>query len=247
MSFKHLEDTLSDENVLPYLGFHEEIQEPTRTVFGYALDIGSHLDSQNLSDRYVIVGGYAVLSNLMDAFGDDVAKIWRGSTDVDMAGDKQVLNSIRNGYSISNDRKSPNIENKRTIKLDTGGEKECKIDFYLGDSESKYGLSRMNEHFGVPLNVLRPEYIIGGKLKTPEEEIKHYGDILAMISVLEKKGENIQDYLSIFSHEDIDEFRKRICVAQKEFSKGRFGFFPSLNYMKALKKELHHRRSVKTN
>jgi len=245
MTFNHLEDGLGEKEVLPYLEFCEDLQEPTKTVFRYALDIGSHLESQGLLEDYVIIGGYAVLSNLMDTFGDEIAKTWRGSNDVDMAGDHRVWTSVKSGYNLHGDNESPNIDKKRTLKLDLDGEEECKIDFYLGNSVEKYGISHVNTHFGVPLRVLKPEYIIKGKLKTPEEQYQHSGDILAMISVLERKEEDPSKILKILNHCESDNLRKRIHQGEKRFRKDRFGFFPRLDYMKALKKGLRHQRSVR--
>jgi hypothetical protein len=226
------------------LEFFEELQEPTRTVFGYTLDIASNLNSKGLSDRYSIFGGYAVLSNLMRTFGDSVAKLWRGSTDIDLGGDHDVLNVIRSGYNISNDLESPNIPDKRTLKLDVDGEEECKIDFYLGDTARKYGCSQVNSHFGIPLRVVKPEYVIRGKLETPESDMKHYGDILAMLSVLEKQGKTPADILKILDHKQMAELQRRIHVAEHEFSQDRFGFFPGGEFSNDLKKELHLRKPI---
>src|SRR3990172_9945857 len=116
MTFRHLEDNLRDENIMHYLEFFDELQEPTKTVLGYALDIASYLSSQSLSNKYVLFGGYAVLSNLMTTFGDSVAKVWRGSTDIDMAGNRNVLNSLRSGYHIFNNLQNSNVPDKRTLK-----------------------------------------------------------------------------------------------------------------------------------
>lgn len=245
MTFRHLEDHLREEDVSPYLELFEGLQEPTKTVFGYALDIASHLDFHKLSDHYTLFGGYAVLSNLMDAFGDSVAKVWRGSTDVDMAGNHDVLNSIRSGYHISNDSPSPNIPNKRTLKLGLDGEKKCKIDFYLGeDHHGRYGTSKVNRHFGTPVVVVKPEFIVREKLKIPEGELHHYGDILAMLSVLEKQGYSPKQVMEILNHKQRAELRRRIHDAETVFEKDRFGFFPGKEFSEELKRDLNRRSSI---
>jgi hypothetical protein len=244
MSFKHLEDNLSNRYISPYLEFLKELQEPTKTVFRYTLDIANTLNSHNLLGKYSVFGGYAVLSNLMNAFGDPVAKVWRGSKDIDLGGDHDVLNAIRSGYNVFNDLPSPNIRNKRTLKLDIDGEEECKIDFYLGNVSKEYGCSQINSHFGIPLRVVRPEYVIQGKLKIPEPEMKHYGDILAMLSVLEKQGKTPTDILKILNHEEMEDLQKRIVIAEREFSKDRFGFFPGEKFSGDLKRELHLRKPI---
>lgn len=177
----------------------------------------------------------------MNAFGDSVARTWRGSTDIDMGGNCQVLNSIRPGYHLSNDLLSPNLPDKRTLKLDVGGERECKIDFYCNDPEKKYGRSQINSHFGIPLRVVKPEFLIKGKLKTPRGEFQHYGDIMGMIAVLEKKGYSPAEVSKLFSHSEIDEFKTRMIVADHEFRNDRFGIFPKRKFSNELKKELHRR------
>jgi len=241
MPFNHLEDTLDNEHILSYLEFCGELQEPTRTVLGYTLDIASHLHSQGISDNYSVFGGYAVLSHLMNTFGDSVAKTWRGSTDIDMGGACNVLNSIRSGYHLSSDLLSPNLKDKRTLKLDISGERECKIDFYCNDPGKKYGLSQINSHFGIPLRVVKPEFIIQGKLKTPVEEFQHYEDILGMLAVLEKKGYSPMEISKFFSHGEINELQNRIIIADHELRNSRFGIFPKTKFFEELKKQLHRR------
>jgi len=245
MSFKHLEDNLSNEQIPPYLEFLKGLQEPTRTVLRYTLDIATTINSKKLLEKYSVFGGYAVLSNLMDAFGDSVAKVWRGSEDIDLGGDYDVLNVIRSGYNVFNDFPSPNIPDKRTLKLKIPKEKECKIDFYLGDVSKEYGCSQVNSHFGIPLRVVKPEYVIRGKLKISEPEMKHYGDILAMLSVLEKQGKTPADILKILDHKEIEDLQRRIVIAENKFSKDRFGFFPNETFSKSLKRELHLKKPIK--
>jgi Trp operon repressor len=245
MSFKHLEDNLSDGHISPYLGFLKGLQEPTRTVLRYTLDIASTLNSNELLEKYSVFGGYAVLSNLMNAFGDSVAKVWRGSEDIDLGGNHDVLKAIKSGYHVFNDLPSPNIPDKRTLKLDIDGEKECKIDFYLGDVSKEYGCSQVNSHFGIPLRVVKPEYVIRGKLKISEPEMKHYGDILAMLSVLEKQGKTPTDILKILNHKEMENLQKRIVIAEQEFGKDRLAFFPNETFSEKLKRELHLRKPIK--
>ena len=245
MTFKHLENTLADEQVAHYLEFCNELQEPTRTVLGYTLDIASHLDSHGLSEQYAVFGGYAVLSHLMSTFGDPVARAWRGSTDIDMGGNHKVLSSIKSGYHMSNDSPSPNIPDKRTLKLDIDGEGECKIDFYLGDITKKYGDSRINTHFGIPLRAVNPEHIIRGKLRTPIEELYHYGDIMGMLAVLEREQYSPKELAEILNHDEAVELQERIVVGERQFSRDRFGFFPSKEFSDDVKKQLHKRRPVR--
>ena len=60
MGFKHLENNLSKGNendVSKYLEVFSGLQEPTRTVLGYTLDISSYLNNMNLGDDYILFGG----------------------------------------------------------------------------------------------------------------------------------------------------------------------------------------------
>ncbi len=244
MTFRHLEETLTDEQVVPYLEFCKELQDPTKTVLRYALDIASHLNSLRQTN-YAVFGGYGILSHLMNVFGENVARAWRGSTDIDMGGSHKVLNAIRSGYHMSNDSLSPNILDKRTLKLDLEGEKECKIDFYLGNPKEKYGPSQTNVHFGVPLKVVRPEYLIRGKLKTPIQEFHHYGDILGMLAVLEKQGHSPGEVIKILRHDEAGELQERIVTGERQFSRDRFGFLPGKEFSDELKRQLHKARPVR--
>ncbi|MBU2503781.1 MAG: hypothetical protein KJ879_01890 [Nanoarchaeota archaeon] len=245
MSFNHLEDNLEGKNVLSYLKFLDEVQEPTRTVFGYTLDLASYLDSFGLRDEYALFGGYGVLSHLMNTFGVDVARAWRGSSDIDMSGDKSVLATLKMGYSMPSDRPSPNLKDKRTLKLSAQGEEECKIDFYEGNSTKRYGPAQINNHFGVQLRVVSPEYLVRGKLKTPVDEMQHYEDILGLLAVIEKEGHNPDRVYSILNHEQAENLHTRILRGEKELGRDRFGFFPTRDFSQALRKQLHKRRLVR--
>ena len=228
MTFRHLEDNLvEEENIMEYLEFFENLQEPTKTVLGYALDIAGYLNSQGLGKEYEIFGGYAVLSHLMERYGSGIAKIWRGSNDLDMAGTMRVLNVLKSGYEFHSDRPSPNIKDKRTLKLIIDKEKECKIDFSTGDYIHKYGPCKANSHLGIPFEVICPIDIIRGKIKAPITEEKHLGDILAMISVLEKERHTPEKISQFFTGNDRKDFYERLVEGTKKFDQDRFGFFPS--------------------
>lgn len=238
MTFNHLENRISKEYIPPYLELFDHLQEPTKTVLRYTLDIASYLNSLNLKDEYEVFGGYAVLSHLMNEYSPQISKVWRGSEDIDMAGTEKVRSAIKSGYDIHSDRPSPNIRNKRTLKLCMNSEIECKIDFSTGNYEKKYGCSEENYHFGVPLKVIGPKDIIKGKLYAPIEEEKHLGDILGMLSVLEKRGCPPQEISSIFIGEGRKSFYKRLEHSLNIFERDRFGFFPSKGFLDELKEDL---------
>lgn len=247
MAFKHLEDSLvegSSENLGKWLDFHSKLHEPTRTVFGYALDIAAYLSSVNLSNEYAIFGGYAVLSHIMQEHGDDVAVGWRGSSDVDMGGSARVLQAIKSGYQIKSCLQSPNIPDKATVKLTEEGEEECRIDFYCGDFNARYGQSVNNTHFGVKMNVINPLYIISGKILTPVDESQHIEDILAMLNVLERREVTPKDIVGGLGHAYLSGFSDRLGIGKDQMKTRRFGFTPSPKFLNGLLREAHKRRNI---
>ena len=241
MTFTHLEDALQEGQIESYLELFNHLQEPTRTVLGYTLDVASFLNLRGLREEYSVFGGYAVLSHLMHTYGPGIAKIWRGSTDIDMAGTKKVLTALKSGYDFHSDSKSSNVPDKRTLKLELNGETECKIDFSEGDFFEKYGVPRQNIHFGVPLMVVDPERLIRGKLLTPLSESQHAGDILGMLSVLEKIGQTPEQISTFFLGQDRSRLLQRLDYAEEEFQRDRLGFFPSEDFLRELKKNLSKR------
>ena len=109
MTFTNLENALKDNQIESYLDLFGHLQEPTKTVLGYTLDVASFLDLVGLRKEYSVFGGYAVLSHLMSTYGPGVAKLWRGSTDIDMAGTQKVLNALKSGYRFHSNSQSPNV------------------------------------------------------------------------------------------------------------------------------------------
>ncbi len=145
MKFKNLENNLSVKYIEPYLELFANLKSPTRDVLGLALDMACVLRGT----EYLIFGGYAVLSHLMQEHGEAIARTWRGSIDIDMAGSLGAFLALSESYQIESDRNSPNLKNKRTLKL--AGEEHFKIDFYDGDMEKKFGKSETNKHFGIEI------------------------------------------------------------------------------------------------
>jgi hypothetical protein len=245
MTFKHLEDGLkSEENLNKYFAVYSGLQEPTRTTLSYALDLASYLQSVNLGDDYIVFGGYAVLSHLMKELGEDVAKIWRGSNDVDMAGTTKALNAIRAGYDITGDRPSQNLDDKRTIKLTEDHEQECKIDFYMGDFEDRFFPPEVNTHFGIDFKVSNPLSLIRGKLYTPQSELVHSTDILRMMAVLERRGNSPENVARFFTSEQKKVLAERLKQSYDAVSADRMDFVPSEAFMSNIKKQLHRGRPL---
>jgi hypothetical protein len=245
MSFTHLENRLSNTNIDSYLGIFNDLQEPTRTVLGYTLDIATLLGDAGLLPQFTLFGGYAVLSHLMQEYGPGVAKSWRGSNDIDMAGTSAVINNLHAGYEIKSDLASPNVKDKRTMKLNEKGEETCRIDFYLGDFKKRFGDSIINTHFGIPVPVVEPRDLIRSKLRTPEDELQHTGDILGLLSVLERRKCSPAQIVQNFSPAEKMDLLARTSDGYSRFSRDRLGFFPSGEFYSGMRKYLHARRIVK--
>lgn len=247
MTFQHLENRLSqgsEANVTDYLELFMGLRDPTKTVLGYTLDLASLLDESGLRDSYVLFGGYAVLSHLMSSFGDSVAKVWRGSTDIDMGGTERVLSIIHQGYGVKSDLASPNVKDKRTLKLTEGEEAECKIDFYTGSLAERFPNPEVNYHLGVPLRVASPLSVIAGKLEAPSQELNHSGDILSMLAVLEKREIDPQKIVGYFTPEQRGALHARIKQGIQKFSGDRMGYYPDRAYVSEVQERLHKLRRI---
>lgn len=241
--FKHLEDGLSTENDMQrYLEVHGKLQEPTRTVLPYVLDIVALLEKNGLNDQYALFGGYAVLSHLMRYFGESTAISWRGSTDIDMAGTQDVLRAIHRGLEVHSDLASPNIPNKRTVKLADTGEEECRVDFYGGDFTKRFGAPVRNVHFGIGVQVVEPRSLIRSKLFTPLDELQHSGDILGLLSVLEREGYAPEQIASFYTSSEVCPLIDRISSGLGSSFGDRMALLPSTKYLSSLRKKLHKRR-----
>jgi hypothetical protein len=248
MTFKNFEEKLhkgQDVHLSDYLDVFSGLKEPTRTVLGYTMDIASVLGDSELSKDYVVFGGYAVLSHLMRELGEETARLWRGSSDIDMAGTPKVRALMRNFYTIRSDTPSPSLAEKRTLLLAGNGEPECKVDFYEGDINAKFPNPETNVHFGVPLRVASPLDLIKGKLCTPQEQQLHAIDILKMISVLERRDYQPADIVRYFLPDEKAELSKRVKVAMEIASAQRLDFIPSGDFTETLETLLRKSRPVR--
>jgi hypothetical protein len=233
MTFQYLESGLvkgKESDLRDYLEVSLGLEEPTRTVLGYTLDIASYLQTLGLQDEYSLFGGYAILSNLMEQFGERVCLEWRGSNDIDMAGTQRVLNAFKEGYDFKSDRPSPNISHKRTLKLTEDNESECKIDYYLLSPQETSYIPEMHSHFGIPVYSANPLSLINGKLNTPNSEFVHSLDIINMLAVLEKRGESPEVIARYF----IGKRKEKLLGKIKGDKIPRFGYVPSPKFKKEL-------------
>ena len=207
MALTHIEDCVVENGQIDlYTKVLELTKGPARLVLPLTLDIASYLQKEGLQDQYILFGGYAVLSHLMSVRGEEMAANWRGSEDIDMAGTEQVVRAIKSGYRVTSDRPSPNLQDKRTIKLSveqtTGIEEECKVDFYTGHFEDKFFPPETNTHFGCELRVSNPLSLIKSKLYTPNREVVHSEDITRLLSVLEHRDYSPEQISRFFRSPD---------------------------------------------
>ena len=248
MTFRNFEARLHglpEGNLAKYLDVFSGLKEPTRTVLGYTMDIATILDNSQLNRDYVVFGGYAVLSHLMSELGEEAAKLWRGSSDIDMAGTQKVRALMRNFYKVKSDMPSPNLADKRTLLLIENGENECKVDFYEGDIKEKFPDPEINTHFGVPLRVASPLNLIKGKLYTPQEQQLHAIDILKMLSVLERRGCQPADIVRYFLPDEKPELAKRVNAARIIADAQRLDFTPSGDFTETLETLLRKSRPIR--
>jgi len=249
MTFQHVEEALvnlPDECTEKYLEVFGDLQEPTRTVLGYALDIASYLNKNLLGDDYILFGGYAVLSHLMDQFGEEVAKVWRGSKDIDMAGTQRALHAIKAGYDVRSDFPSPNLPDKRTLKLVEDAEAECKIDFYTGDMERRFYSPELHKPFGISLRVCDPLSLTEGKLLTPEDEVIHSVDIMRLLAIMEKRGYSPEEISRFFTADQKADLIERIRKGYEATRGERIGILPGGEFMGELERILHKGKPINT-
>lgn len=237
MSFQNLEDHVAKEDVLDdfFTLFKPSggLREPTRTVLGYALDIGALLDTIQLQEEYAFHGGYASLVHLMALLGPPIALTWRGSTDIDMYGTQEVITTLKRAYHVESDRKSPNLAKKRTIKLTTlqgQAEPETKIDFTFGPPEEE----TVQRHIlGVPLQVVTPTTLIKNKIPLSKDD-KHRVDIINMLWVLENEGVTPAQVCKLFSPHEKQVLYHLIQSTKGVSTNQRMSLAPSTLYVNTL-------------
>jgi hypothetical protein len=251
MVFKHIEEcVLEQDQTDNYSLVLDQTKWPTKLVLPLALDIASYLKKLGLENDYVLFGGYAVLSHLMSVGGEDVAHSWRGSEDIDMAGTQRVINALKTEYEIIGDKPSPNIKDKRTIRLlvepGVGNKEECKIDFYNGDYETRFSPTETNTHFGCELKVSNPLCLIRSKLHTPEDEAVHSEDMTRLLSVLEYREYSPESVAKFFNSEEKAKLLRRFRQGYESIGADGLDsdLIPSFNYKKQLGRELSRGNSV---
>ncbi len=246
MVLKNLENALPDDQIEKYIGVFNQLEGPTYSVLGRTLDIAALLNKNGLRDDYVLFGGYGVLSHMMDSAGEEIAVSWRGSDDIDMAATNKAVNIMKSNYDVFSDKQSPNLLEKRTVKLHEDNGKDCKIDLYTGPFNEKFWPVEIHNHFGIPVRVAGAVPLIRGKLKAPREEDVHSIDIVRLLSVLEREDYCPSDIARDFSADQKMDLLDRMRAGYKLIGAGLLSqdLLPSQKFKKDLESELHKGRPI---
>ena len=240
MTFKRLEDRLPEEGYEDYIDIVDDLRDPTKTVFRYLLDMVTSIESVDLKREYTVFGGYAVLTHLIAQYGDKIVKLWRGSSDIDVAGSVNVLNLLKSFYNVESDFISPNIVDKRTVKLRIPDEDLCKIDFTLDEDQGSY--QREEKYIlGIPINVAGPYALIKHKLIPAQDETNHCIDIIKLLGILEYRKDSIENLTNNLDPNERKILREVIIETRGKASNKRMTAEPSDSYLSQLKSELRKR------
>jgi hypothetical protein len=86
-------------------------------ILKYQLSISAVLDNIGLRNSYFYLGGGATLVHLVDNFGFDKMKKWRGTHDLDIVlTDYGLRNTLEHYYDYYNEDKSLSIPGKKENK-----------------------------------------------------------------------------------------------------------------------------------
>lgn len=229
---------ISEEKVDNIFELERTLKEPLKTTLSYTRDLAAALDIYGLKEKYALFGGYAVLAHLVDEYGDNFTKAWRGSEDIDIIGGVDILNSIRSNYLIHDDNPSQNIKDKRTLKISNeyGPEKSCKVDYVDREFDGK-SVEEVDV-LGVPLRVLPPVELLKSKIGFYESDRKQIEDIVSLLDICERRNIGVGEISKPMSSTEkslLDKFLKELR-SQKD---RRIAIYPSDDYLKQLKKRVN--------
>ncbi len=231
---------LTDADIGDIIREQNKVQEPTKTIIGYVTDIAALLKGYRLDQQYGIFGGYAVLAQLVSRFGDSVISAWRGSDDIDMFGTMDVLNAIRSSYTVTNDRPSPNVSDKVTLKVFAPDEAECKIDYVFAKKSGQAYQTEVIPVLGVPIVVSKPLDLVKAKIELAQGERKQLADVESLLGVLEYRRTSVDNVSAALSTPLARQLYQHV-VKLTDFEPVRLTTGPSLKYLRDLKQELKSR------
>ena len=243
MKFRHLEDMLTEQGIDLYSEIISNMKEPFVSIFNYLLDITSFLDSEKLKSEYKIIGGYAVLTHIVDQYGEKVIPKWRGSKDIDIIGSDRVHRALKREYNILSidDRPSPNLLNKRTIKIKNDENTEfegCKIDFVSGDQNLISEYQEEKKILEIPIMVTNSLGLIKYKLAVTKEELEHKEDILKLIGIMEQKGQSVSHLVDNIDHTQRESLYNLLKEETGPSENVKFSFDPNIDYLRLLRASL---------
>ncbi len=241
MTFDKLEETISKE----YTGFKNEVgkikDRIVRNTLLYLLDSAQNFSNIGLNDQYALFGGYGVLAHILDYSGESLISQWRGSSDIDLAGTERIINAFYQFYNVTNNRPSPNLSDKNTIKIIKGDNPECKIDFVYLKNDFR---TEQKKIYGIPITVADITYLIKSKLKidgNEKDKWKHEQDVMNLIGVLYHSDKSVKSFVEEFGLDQRTRLHRIMINPNGWKSKEGVIALPSDGYVKDLKKALKKR------
>lgn len=242
---------LTEKQLDAILEVPTKVSEPTRTVIGYLTDISALFAKLGYSTDHGIYGGYGVLAQLVSKYGDPIIPVWRGSDDIDMFGTIDVLNMLRSVYDVQNDRPSPNIDAKFTLKIktkdDLRNEKNalCKIDYsIMSKGVPRYATETIHV-LGVPIVAATPLALVRSKLEVASKEAEHLEDIYSMLGVLEYRNERPENVTAILDDNEARRLQDLFLLNPHYVRRSRLDTAASPSYVDTLKQKLENRLNIK--
>jgi hypothetical protein len=225
---------VSESRLEDILETADSLREPARTPLGYMGDIVGMAHLEGLDDDYTMFGGYAVLSHLVDEYGEGIVKMWRGSEDLDMVGTTQLADAINSWYDVREDNWSENVANKRTIKMlvPDGSEPLVKIDYVVGTANAEK--TESIDVLGIPTNVFTPQSLLSSKLHMYDKEAKHKDDLYSLIGICERRGLAPDEVTEDFGSPQYSMLNRFLAGYKNET--GRLSKDPSPGYVADLKR-----------
>lgn len=224
-------------------GLDTEVKNLIRLLFGVA----SELCETN--HRYVLHGGYAVLLHLADCLGTKAIAKWRGSYDLDLIVNEEIVNMFKTYLIVISDRKSPNIQGKRTLRIildksETPYKLDVKmIEAFARNSKEIYGDDvETLTVYGIPVRVPRLTRLLRDKLIIQRNYERDTLDIINLIGIHYLKHippEEIVEKLTLAERKRLYELIKD--EKGKIFIKENILIDISDKYKVALKKQLRTR------
>ncbi len=156
------------------------------------LAISHTLTEKGLQGEYVVYGGYAILLQLVKHIGYDVIRAWRGSHDLDLVANNEVIGNIKTLIPIVSDRKSETVQGKRTLRVQLADYPQTfKIDIrqkeaFSSQPEQVYeGQTETVDFYGIPVVVPTVYQQLRNKLGVTRKLERDTIDVFNLLGILE--------------------------------------------------------------